>query len=64
MHKTSEQPGNKGVADNELADELSRSAAGSRMVGPEPFFAVGRHTFKELFRKEEQGDRDVSVSGS
>ncbi|XP_039968131.1 uncharacterized protein LOC120779828 [Bactrocera tryoni] len=33
--------GHRGIAGNELADELARSAASTSMVGPEPFIAVG-----------------------
>nr|AMS38365.1 hypothetical protein [Bactrocera tryoni] len=51
-------PGHKGIAGNELADELARSAASTNMVGPEPFIAVGPHTIKELLRKEEGVGRE------
>ncbi|XP_069964799.1 uncharacterized protein [Bactrocera oleae] len=51
-------PGHKGVAGNELADELARSAAATRMMGPEPCIAVGPHTIKELLRTEERANRD------
>ncbi|XP_049316943.1 uncharacterized protein LOC125779713 [Bactrocera dorsalis] len=46
-------PGHKGIAGNELADKLARSAASASMVGPEPFIAVGSHAIKERFRKDE-----------
>ncbi|XP_069964561.1 uncharacterized protein [Bactrocera oleae] len=41
-------PGHRGIAGNELADELALSAASTKMVGPEPCIAVGPHTIKEL----------------
>ncbi|XP_050339722.1 uncharacterized protein LOC126766064 [Bactrocera neohumeralis] len=50
-------PGHRGIAGNELADELARSAASTSMVGPEPFIAVGPHTIKEQVRN------DVAVGG-
>ncbi|XP_049304030.1 uncharacterized protein LOC125776332 [Bactrocera dorsalis] len=51
-------PGHRGIAGNELADELARSAASTSMVGPEPFTGVGPHTIKELLRKEEREGRE------
>ncbi|XP_050325730.1 uncharacterized protein LOC126756583 [Bactrocera neohumeralis] len=51
-------PGHRGIAGNEPADELARSAASTRMMGPEPFIGVGPHTIKELLRKEEGVGRE------
>ncbi|XP_050335810.1 uncharacterized protein LOC126762809 [Bactrocera neohumeralis] len=51
-------PGHKGVEGNEKADELARTAAASKMWGPEPSVAVGPHTLKELLRTEEREDRE------
>lgn len=41
-----------------LYGKLARSAASKRMLGPEPFFAVGPHTIKELIRNEETAGRE------
>ena len=51
-------PGHRGIAGNELADELARSAASTKMVRPEPCVAVGPHTIKELLRREERAGRE------
>ncbi len=50
--------GHRGIAGNELADELARTAASTKMVGSEPYIAVGPHTIKEQFRKEERAGRE------
>ncbi|XP_018798969.1 PREDICTED: uncharacterized protein LOC108975122 [Bactrocera latifrons] len=51
-------PGHKGVEGNEKADELAGTAAASKMLGPEPYIAVGPYTFKELLRTEDRVERE------
>ncbi|XP_039958501.1 uncharacterized protein LOC120773580 [Bactrocera tryoni] len=52
-------PGHRGIAGNELADKLARSAASTSMVGPEPFIAVGPHTIKEQVRNDVAVGREI-----
>jgi ribonuclease HI len=40
-------PGHRGIAGNELADELARKGAESKFIGPEPFCGFGRSNLKE-----------------
>lgn len=50
--------GHTDVIGNELAYELTRSTAAAKMLGSEPFFAVGPSTLKRVFWKAERAERD------
>ncbi|XP_036319943.1 uncharacterized protein LOC118734325 [Rhagoletis pomonella] len=57
-------PGHMGVAGNEEADHLPRTAASSTPIGPDPFLAVGPNTIKEMLRRDNSKLRELHWLGT